>query len=130
MIKAISKETPYQVEFTNGHHSAMADATKDKGGAEAGFRPHELLEAALAACMNITATMYAAKHAVPLKQVVTKVSLDRSDSEQVIFDCIVELKGNLTAEQRKALMSAVRTCPVRKTLSRSIKFSEKELVNE
>jgi len=124
MIQATSKTTPYQVEFTNGCQSALADTTKDKGGCESGFRPHELLEAALAACMNMSATMYAEKHSVPLDGVVTKVSLDRSGSAEVVFNCIVELTGNLTVEQRKAIMNAVHACPVRKTLLRGVKFSE------
>jgi putative redox protein len=124
MIKATSKTKPYQVQFTNGKHSALADTIKDKGGGEAGFRPHELLEAALAACMNMTATMYASKHAIPLRQVVTKVSLHRSGDEQVVFKCVVELKGRLTAEQKEATLASARACPVRKTLLRGAKFAD------
>ena len=100
----------------------MADTTQDKGGGEFGFRPHELLEAALATCMNMTATMYAAKHAIPLAQVVTSVSLDRSGSEQVSFRYGIELTGDLAVEQKEAIMSAVRACPVRKILSRGVRF--------
>lgn len=100
----------------------MADTTEDKGGGGSGFRPHELLEAALATCMNMAATMYAAKHAIPLSRVVTKVTLDRSGSEQVAFSYSVELSGKLTAQQRDVIMSAMRVCPVRKTLSRGVRF--------
>ena len=75
MISTISETPPYRVQFTDGRHSALADTTQDKGGRESGFRPHELLKAALAACMNMAATMYAAKHAIPLTQVITKVTL-------------------------------------------------------
>ena len=102
----------------------MADTTPDKGGGASGFRPHELLEAALATCMNMTATMCAAKHAIPLTQVLTKVTLDRSGSEQVFFRYSVELIGDLTVQQREAIMSAIRVCPVRKTLSRGVRFSD------
>ena len=86
------------------------------------FRPHELLEAALATCMNMAATMYAEKHVIPLVQVVTKVTLDRSGSEQVVFSYSVELSGELTVQQKEAIMSAMRVCPVRKTLSRGVRF--------
>lgn len=44
----------------------MPDTTPDKEGANHGFRPHELLEAASASCMNMTLRMYAEIHAIPL----------------------------------------------------------------
>ena len=122
MISAISEPKPFQVQFSNGQHLALADTTKDKGGGESGFRPHELLEAALATCMNMAATMYAAKQNIPLSRVVTKVTLDRSGSKQVAFSYSVELSGKLTVQQREAIMSAMRVCPVRKTLSRGMRF--------
>ena len=124
MIRTNSQATPFQVEFTNEQHSAMSDTTQDKGGGSCGFRPHELLEASLAACMNMTATMYATKNNIPLTHVATKVTLDRSGLEHVVFNYTLELKGNLTDAQRKAIHSAVRICPVRKTLSRGFKFAD------
>ena len=48
MISTTSEAQPFRVQFSNGKHTALADATQDKGGGESGFRPHELLEAALA----------------------------------------------------------------------------------
>ena len=42
--------------------AASSDNTPDKGGKGAGFRPHELLEAALACCMNMSVRMYAESH--------------------------------------------------------------------
>lgn len=124
MIKATSKTIPYQVKFTNNRHIAIADSSYYGNGGNAGFRPHELLEAALATCMNMTATMYALKHDIPLKQVITKVSIDRSGEAEVIFNCVVELKGKLTAEQKEAILAATRACPVRKTLLRGVKFAD------
>jgi uncharacterized OsmC-like protein len=72
--------------------------------------------------MNMTATLYAAKHAIPLTQVVTTVVLERSGSEPGVFSYSVELSGTLTSGQRAAIMSAVRSCPVRQTLSKGVKF--------
>ncbi len=124
MIRAISEATPYKVQFTNGQLSAQADTTRDDGGRGDGFRPHELLEAALATCANIIAMMYAKNHAIPLVQAVVKVTLDRSGSEKVVFNHEVELKGDLTTEQKQAVMSAIRACPVRKTLLRGVSFAD------
>jgi putative redox protein len=48
MIEATSKSIRYQTQLTSGAHSALSDTTRDKGGRESGFRPHDLLEAAVA----------------------------------------------------------------------------------
>ena len=122
MIVTTSDAQPFRVQFSNGKHAALADTTQDKGGAESGFRPHELLEAALATCMNMTATMYAAKHDIPLTQTVINVTLDRSGAGHVVFSYSVQLSGELTGDQREGILSAMRACPVRKTLSRGVRF--------
>ena len=128
MIKATSQAQPYQVQFSDGKHAALADTTADKGGGGAGFRPHELLEAALATCMNMSASMYAAEHGIPLRQAVTRVSLDRSGSDAVTFACSVDLLGELDVEQKAAIMAALRVCPVRQTLSRGVRFADQPAV--
>ncbi len=47
MIEAASGAVRYQTQLTNGTHSVISDTTQDKGGSGSGFRPHDLLEAAL-----------------------------------------------------------------------------------
>ncbi|MDL4773383.1 MULTISPECIES: OsmC family protein [Thermomonosporaceae] len=49
--------TPYQVQFRAGQNAGLADTVKDEVGGSVGLRPHELLEAALASCMTISARM-------------------------------------------------------------------------
>lgn len=61
MIRASSLDVPYQTAFTNGTLEAVADVPVEKGGAGRGFGPHELLEAAFATCLTMTAQMYAAE---------------------------------------------------------------------
>jgi len=87
-----------------------------------GFRPHELLEAALATCVNMHVRMYAANHQIALKTVTTTVSLDRRDPETAVFTYSLELAGNLSAEERQKLLRVAETCPVRKTISRTLIF--------
>ena len=59
LIEGTSEPVRYQTQLTNGTHSTLSDTTRDKGGSELGFRSHDLLEATLASCMNITLRMYA-----------------------------------------------------------------------
>ena len=122
MISATSETPRYRTRFSNGAQEAFADNTPDKGGGGAGFRPHELLEAALACCINMSVRMAADKHAIPLDAVTTRVRLERG-AEGVLFHTEIELHGDsLTPEQRARLVAAAKACPVRRTLSGSIRF--------
>jgi putative redox protein len=122
MICAKSDLTRYQTRFSDGEHEGIADTTADKGGAHSGFRPHDLLEAALAACVNMTVRMYADNHGIPLRAVTTNVNLDRTHPDEVVFRYEVEIDGELTEEQRNKLFQAASACPIRKTLSKRIGF--------
>ena len=94
----------------------MCDTTPDKGGAGQGFRPHELLEAALGSCLVMIMTKFAASHDIPLSGVAVAVTLDRSDPETAAYACAITLEGNLTEDDRRRILRAARSCPVRRTL--------------
>jgi putative redox protein len=122
MIEATSTGSRWAVRFSNGTHGAVADTTRDKGGEGAGFRPHELLEAALASCMNMTASMFAKEKGLALDEVVTTVKLDRSKKGHASFGYSVRLVGKLTPLEKKEILAKIQECPVRTTLSAEIVF--------
>lgn len=122
MIVTTSESTRYRTRFSNGKHEGTADTTAEKGGSNSGFRPHDLLEAALATCVNMTVRMYADNHGIPLTSVTARVSLDRSAPDQSTFRYDVEFAGDLMPEQIEKLHQAANACPVRRTLSRTIQF--------
>jgi putative redox protein len=122
MIIAGSAAPAYRPPFTDNEHHGVADTTREKGGSGSGFWPHHLLEAALATCINITLRKYADKHGIPLKEASTKVVLDRSRSEETIFGYEVALTGDLTADQRTALLQVAGDCAVKQALSKRISF--------
>lgn len=127
MIETTSIDPPYAAHFSDGEHMGIADTTEDKGGSQSGFRPHDLLEAAFACCLNMTVRMYADSHTIPLQEVRTKVTLDReTNPEEAIFRYEIILEGDLTEEERTKLLSAARACPIKKTLSRKISFASVE----
>jgi putative redox protein len=123
MIEATSEMPRYRTRISDGTHQATSDTTADKGGDGAGFRPHDLLEAALAGCMNMTVRMYAEKHAFPLRNVTTIVHIDRTDPAETVFRYDVRFEGDLSQQQEQRLMEAVSACPVRRTLSKPIRFA-------
>lgn len=120
MITTQNDTERYKTFFTNGNHSGVSDTTEKNGGANAGFRPHDLLEAALASCLNIWVRMYAENHHIPLSSVTTRVDIDRSDPESVVFKYAIDIDGNITEDQRRKLLQIATTCPVHKTLSKKI----------
>jgi putative redox protein len=123
MIRAITEEFPYLTKFTNGTGSGYTDVLAAHGGTGTGFRPTELLEAALATCVTITLRMYADKHGIPLEDVTTEVKLDTSSVEESVFSYDVRLKGNsLTAEHREKLLAIAKACSVRRALSKPVRF--------
>lgn len=124
MIKSTNDTHPYRTCFTNGQEVSFSDTNKDKGGGGEGFRPHELLEAALSNCMNMTLRMYADRYLIPLSGVAVTVKLDRSKPDEVIFDYALEFMGPLSDTDRQRLVEIARSCPVRQTLSKKVSFCE------
>jgi putative redox protein len=123
MIRATSKSTNYQTAFSNGAAEALTDVLAAKGGTGEGFRPSELLEAAIATCMTITLKMYADAHGLPLEDVQTEVTLHSDNKAETLFRYKVELTGNaLTEEQRAKLLAIADACMVKQKLSKPIRF--------
>jgi putative redox protein len=126
MITTRSSPERYHTLFADGARSAPADTPSEKGGAGAGFRPHALLEAALATCIDMTVRMAADKYGIPLTGVQVTVTLNRSDPEAPCFEYTIELEGDLGTEARERLYGAASRCPVRRTLSRPLHFRQQD----
>jgi putative redox protein len=122
VVTAKGLDAPYLTAFTNGTLEAFSDATIEKGGQGDGFRPHELLEAALACCINIWLRTYANNHGLSLDEVNTTVWVKRDRLEETMFEYRIELQGAITDEQRSKLLRIAETCPVRQSLSRKLTF--------
>jgi putative redox protein len=57
VVVSASGQEKYLAEIFNGTAGILSDTTEEKGGSGKYFRPHDLLEAALASCLNITTRM-------------------------------------------------------------------------
>ncbi len=125
MITADNELKPYKTKFTNSTVFSYSDNTAEKGGNGDGFRPHELLEAALACCMNMSVRMYADQNSINLDSVTTTVSIDRSKSDGVCFEYSIHLNGDLSEKETNDILEMVKTCPVRETLSTKLSFKIK-----
>ena len=122
MVTAKSGRENYRVELDNGTQVIASDVASDKGGAGAGFRPHELLEAAYAACLDISVRMILDRLQWAYDDVRVEVQLDRETPGTTVFRHRIAIEGPLTDEQKAKVLSLAAGCPVRKTLSHTIEF--------
>jgi len=127
MITATTREE-YRIEFTDGFRAAYADLPAAKGGRGDGFGPHDLLEAALATCIAMTARMMAAKHDLPLIEARCTVRIDRSVPDAAILNYDLSLEGPLTTEHEFQIRDAVSRCPVVRTVSGRISIQPTQLI--
>jgi len=66
MIQTQSRSDRYVTTVSNARRELEADALVNRGGG-AGFGAHELLEAALAVCINMAVRTHAHQQAIPLE---------------------------------------------------------------
>ena len=121
----------FRQEISDGNHNLLADEPIESGGTDAGPDPYGLLLAALGACTSMTLTMYAKRKAWPLDSVTVKLRHSRiyaKDCEQCEttdgmisrIDRDISVTGDLTDEQRQALVAIADKCPVHRTLTSEI----------
>ncbi|TDD80171.1 OsmC family protein [Actinomadura rubrisoli] len=121
MVEARALATPYQVRFCAGQNTGSADTVKDGVGGSSGLRPHELLEAALASCMTISARTALAELGLTGTDVNITVTLARQE-DLTRFRYRLVLDPPVSEPQYRAVAERVRQSPVRRTLSKPLEF--------
>ena len=115
-------------------HLIFADEPVASGGNDFGPSPYEFLRSALGACTSMTLRMYADFKKIPLEKISVRLTYDKiyakdcancedSNSKLDHIDRQIELKGNLTEEQRNKLLEIANKCPVHRTLTSEISIT-------
>ena len=124
----------FTTEIKAGSHGLIADESEDLGGQDFGPSPYELLNSALGACTVMTMQMYARRKKWDLQEAKVHLSYNRSYKEDCEacsteermlhhVDKVIELKGDLTQEQRERLLEIASRCPVHRTLKKGVEFN-------
>lgn len=121
----------YTTEVMTPNHQLIADEPSDVGGADLGPNPYDLLMASLGSCTAMTLKMYADRKKWPLEQVSVFLNHEKvhvadsahpeDNSAKVSqFTRIIEIEGDLNADQRQRLLEISNKCPVHRTLQEEI----------
>lgn len=116
---------------TNATHllsknSIITDAPIDNHGIGEAFSPTDLTATSLASCMMTLMGIYANNHHMKIKYMEAEVSKIMSIDGprrivEIIVNLAIQLEGDYTNNQIKAIENAGRTCPVSKSLHPDIK---------
>lgn len=124
------------MEATNesGNHIIM-DASKNIGGGESGFRPTQLLLAAVGGCSAIDVIMILKKQRQEIESLEIEVDGEKEKVEEYsLFRDIVihfKLKGKIDRDkaERAIQLSLEKYCSVSKTLEATAKISYRLSLN-
>ena len=118
MVKGHLKDN-LAVIIETGKHTLISDVSEQAGGNAEGATPHQLLEAALAACTITTLQMYANRKGWSLKSTDATVHVE-SEGENSEIRRELSFFGELSPEQRQRLLEIANKCPIHRLLESHI----------
>jgi putative redox protein len=115
---------PRQDVLIDGRHPLVTDEPERLGGDDLGPAPHELLPAALAACISTTLVTYARVRAWDIGQVMVEVDYDQVAVPRR-FDVEISVDGPVDDLQVARLRKVADACPLRRALETGFEFHER-----
>lgn len=129
MITVTAMPGTSALQASDGRHVLLTDASVADGGAGAGFKPNDLIEAALAGCVALTLRLYLARHGVDTARLKVTARLDVSDATTPRLDYDFDLGGvHIPLQIAATLPRVAKACPVHKLLARSFSVARTEPV--
>ncbi|MGZ4333515.1 MAG: OsmC family protein [Gaiellaceae bacterium] len=113
-----------QQVLVDGQHVLETDEPPEVGGDGTAPAPHELLAAAIAACVSTTIVMYARTKDWELGEVTVDVEYDHRSTPRRA-DVEIHVDGDLSDEQLARLEKIAAACPVRRSIETGIEFEER-----
>jgi putative redox protein len=107
-----------------GRHRLVTDQPAHAGGDDAGPSPHELLPAALAACIVWALVRYGRTKNWDLGEVAVDVEYDHQSTPRR-FDTTIRMSGDLSPAQLERLHKVAAACPLRRSIETGFTFDER-----
>lgn len=126
-LTAVARAVPgtlRQVVEVDEQHHVLTDEPERLGGDGSAPSPHELLPAALAACISTHLVMYARTKHWELGDVSVAVDYDHQSTPRR-FAVHILLGAELSRDQLDRLHKVAVSCPVRKALQDGAEFTER-----
>ena len=103
-----------------GQTTLVVDSPTSDGGDGAGPSPHELYDAALAACKALTVMWYANRKQMPVQDLAVSVDRDNSREREGVYRLTSRLRigGPLTDAQIEELRSVAAKCPIHRLMTK------------
>jgi putative redox protein len=111
----------YKTELKARTHTVIGDEPPDVGGKDLGPRRGDFLRMSLASCTAITLRMYANRKNLDVQQIQVTVSSGPT-TDKTILQTDIEIKGNISEEDRARLIQIAKKCPVHKMLTNPIEI--------
>lgn len=108
----------------DGRHHLTTDEPEHLGGEGRGPAPHELLPAALAACISATLGAYGRTKEWDLGDITVDVEYDNKSVPRH-FDISIGTTGDVDAGQLARLEKVAAACPLRRALETGFAFDER-----
>lgn len=106
-------------------HQLYADEPAERGGADSGPCPEELLAASLASCSAITMEMYATRKGWDVRDVEVVCDYNPADrGHPTRFHLTLRFPDTLSEEQVDRLRVIAAKCPVHRILDGEVMFEE------
>jgi len=115
----------YISKLSMRRHLIVADEPHENGGKDSGPTPTELILSGLAACTAATLRMYADKKGWDVERIDLEVSIriEKTDAGQISHvESLIDITGNITAEEKARMIEIAQKCPVHKLLSNPIQI--------
>jgi putative redox protein len=111
-------------------HRFPVDELAAAGGEDSGPSPHDLYDAALAACKALTVLWYANRKQIPVEDIEVTVERDDADERKGTYRlrATLALGGPLTDAQRDELLNVAGKCPVHRLMTQVTTEISTELV--
>lgn len=124
MMKLKSLDTHFQCSL-EADNTLIVDTSKKNGGTGLCLQPFELMEAAVAACMNITVRARTERAGVKVNNVQTTVQMNWSEEGKLIFEYDYSVPGEFDSEAQNLITDSINGCMMRQLLThRKIEFKK------